>query len=137
MLSHPHPRAHLSPVLLIPAVVASASLTLTQHAATALIPGLHSLHRSFSGLEPLNLSTLHLASQHTLVALLNMNLEPVSFFSYTASQMMPSSNPFLFGAKNTNYNMSISIKKPIVVINVSVDTDGALHLVMKEPVVDF
>lgn len=68
MLSHPRPRAHLSPVLLIPPVVASASLTLTQHAAAALIPSHHRLHLSFSGLEPLNLSTLHLTSRLTLMA---------------------------------------------------------------------
>lgn len=78
MLSHPRPRAHLSPILLIPPVVASASLTLTQHAAAALIPSHHNLHLSFSGLEPLNLSTLHLTRRLALVALLNMNAEPFS-----------------------------------------------------------
>lgn len=89
MLSHPRPRAHLSPVLLIPPVVASASLTLTQHAAAALIPSYHSLHLSFSGLEPLNLSTLHLTSRFLLVALLNMNTESLLSFSHIACQIMP------------------------------------------------
>ncbi len=79
MSSHRRPRAHLSPALLIPPVVASASLTLAQRAAAALIPSHHSLHLSFSGLEPLNLSTPHLTRWHRLVTLLNMNLEP--FFS--------------------------------------------------------
>lgn len=62
MLSHPHPRAHLTSVLLIPKVAASASLTHSQSA------GCHShsksLHLSFSGSEPLNLSTLHLTALH-------------------------------------------------------------------------
>lgn len=89
MLSHPRPRAHLSPVLLIPPVVASASLTLTQHAAAALIPSHHSLHLSFSGLEPLNLSTLHLTSRLTLLARLNMNSKPVPPFSVGSCQITP------------------------------------------------
>lgn len=73
VLSHPCPKAHLSPVLLIPVVVASASLTLTQRAAVTLIPSHQSLHLFFTGLEPLNLSTLCLTSRLTLMAVLNTN----------------------------------------------------------------
>jgi len=50
--------------------------------AAALILSHHSLPRSFSGLEPLNLSTLPLTIR--LVALLNMNSKLMSLFFPTA-----------------------------------------------------
>lgn len=55
MLSHPRPRAHLSPVLLIPPVVwREPASTLARHADTDAL----ALSLSFSGSETLNLSAL-------------------------------------------------------------------------------
>lgn len=80
MLSHPRPRAHLSPILLIPPVVASARLTLTQNAAATLIPSHHSLRLFFSGLDLLTCPLFYLTRQLALVTRLNKNSQPASFF---------------------------------------------------------